>query len=208
MCVVAAAPWAKPAVVCGSPHACSSLQVLFQTMQHPMLKQTTGVVHTHTPRYVPLRKACSSALLLSCRSLQPLDLQQLLFAKGDLYFVLVNPKFEAPTAEMRAVLPKMVPMTSAIHNSSMGASLVSSFTAEATAQTHFGTAASSIYDKGNCLASAVPKPHICTISGKLVCCSLRSCLHHTTNFMYTFPTWPHLDVLGACPSSGHHRLKY
>ena len=66
-----------------------------------------------------------SLLLLPCRGLQPLDLQQLLFAKGDLYFVLVNPKFEAPTAEMRAVLPKMVPMTSAIHNSSMGGSLVS-----------------------------------------------------------------------------------
>lgn len=63
--------------------------------------------------------------LLSYRGLQPLDLQQLRFAKGDLYFVLVNPKFEAPTAEMRAVLPKMVPMTAAIHNSSMGGSLVS-----------------------------------------------------------------------------------
>jgi len=38
--------------------------------------------------------------------------------------VLVNPKFEAPTAEMRAVLPKMVPMVSAINNSAMGGSLV------------------------------------------------------------------------------------
>ncbi len=53
-----------------------------------------------------------------------MDIQQLLFAKGDLYFVLVNPKFEAPTAEMRAVLPKMVPMLSAINNSAMGGSLV------------------------------------------------------------------------------------
>lgn len=114
-------------------------RVLFQTVQHPMLKQSTGVVHTYpTPCACWVRHA--SALLLSCRSLQPLDLQQLLFAKGDLYFVLVNPKFEAPTAEMRAVLPKMVPMTSAIHNSSMGASLVSSFTAEAAAETHVGTA--------------------------------------------------------------------
>lgn len=53
-----------------------------------------------------------------------MDIRQLLFAKGDLYFVLVNPKFEAPTAEMRAVLPKMVPMLSAINNSAMGGSLV------------------------------------------------------------------------------------
>ena len=59
------------------------------------------------------------------RGLKPLDLQQLRFAKGDLYFVLVNPKFEAPTAEMRAVLPKMVPMVAAINNSAMGGSLVS-----------------------------------------------------------------------------------
>ena len=67
-----------------------------------------------------------TSFLLACRGLQPLDLQQLLFAKGDLFFVLVNPKFEAPTAEMRAVLPNMVPMAAAIHNSSMGGSLVSS----------------------------------------------------------------------------------
>ena len=59
-----------------------------------------------------------------CRGLKPLDIRQLLFAKGELYFVLVNPKFEAPTAEMRAVLPKMVPMLSAINNSAMGGSLV------------------------------------------------------------------------------------
>lgn len=38
--------------------------------------------------------------------------------------MLVNPKFEAPTAEMRAVLPKQVPMQQVVHNSSMGASLV------------------------------------------------------------------------------------
>jgi homoserine kinase len=29
---------------------------------------------------------------------------------GDLWFVLVNPRFEAPTAEMRAALRKEVPM--------------------------------------------------------------------------------------------------
>lgn len=75
------------------------------------------------------------SFLLVCRGLQPLDLQQLLFAKGDLFFVLVNPKFEAPTAEMRAVLPKMVPMTAAIHNSSMGGSLVSSHSHKASALT-------------------------------------------------------------------------
>ena len=57
--------------------------------------------------------------------MKPLDIQQLLFAKGDLFFVLVNPKFEAPTAQMRAVLPQVVPMAAAINNCAMGASLVS-----------------------------------------------------------------------------------
>lgn len=52
-----------------------------------------------------------------------MDIQRLDFA-GDLWFVLVNPKFEAPTAEMRAVLPKEVPMQQVVRNSSMGASLV------------------------------------------------------------------------------------
>lgn len=58
------------------------------------------------------------------RSVKPLDIQQLLFAKGDLFFVLVNPKFEAPTAQMRAVLPQVVPMAAAINNCAMGASLI------------------------------------------------------------------------------------
>ncbi|KAG7670848.1 hypothetical protein Ndes2526A_g01375 [Nannochloris sp. 'desiccata'] len=57
------------------------------------------------------------------RSCDPLDLQRLPF-EGDLWFVLVNPKFEAPTAEMRAVLPKEVPMKSLVNNCAMGASLV------------------------------------------------------------------------------------
>ena len=57
------------------------------------------------------------------RSCNPLDIQRLAFP-GDLYFVLVNPVFEAPTAEMRAVLPKQVAMTAAIHNCAMGGSLV------------------------------------------------------------------------------------
>lgn len=57
------------------------------------------------------------------RSCDPLDLQRLAF-DGDLWFVLVNPRFEAPTAEMRAVLPKEIPMKQVIHNCSMGASLV------------------------------------------------------------------------------------
>ncbi|CAL5221110.1 g3243 [Coccomyxa viridis] len=57
------------------------------------------------------------------RSCNPLDIQQLTFP-GDLWFVLVNPVFEAPTAEMRAVLPKQVAMSSAVHNCAMGGSLV------------------------------------------------------------------------------------
>jgi homoserine kinase len=58
------------------------------------------------------------------RSCDPLDLQALTYGSDDLFFVLVNPKFEAPTAEMRAVLPKEVPMASVVNNSSMGATLV------------------------------------------------------------------------------------
>ena len=61
--------------------------------------------------------------MLLRRSCNPLDIQRLSFP-GDLYFVLVNPVFEAPTAEMRAVLPRQVAMTSAIHNCAMGGSLV------------------------------------------------------------------------------------
>ncbi|GAB4817259.1 hypothetical protein N2152v2_004305 [Parachlorella kessleri] len=57
------------------------------------------------------------------RSCDPLDLQRLAF-DGDLWFVLVNPCFEAPTAEMRAVLPKEIPMKQVINNCSMGGSLV------------------------------------------------------------------------------------
>lgn len=57
------------------------------------------------------------------RSTKPLDLERL-ESGGPIWFVLVNPKFEAPTAEMRAVLPKMVPMASQIHNAAMGGSLV------------------------------------------------------------------------------------
>ena len=57
------------------------------------------------------------------RSCDPLDLQRLPF-NGDLWFVIVNPLFEAPTAKMRAVLPKEIPMKSFIHNCAMGASLV------------------------------------------------------------------------------------
>ena len=41
-----------------------------------------------------------------------------------LYFVLVNPLFEAPTKKMRAVLPKDVPFKSMIHNSTQGGTLV------------------------------------------------------------------------------------
>lgn len=59
------------------------------------------------------------------RSCKPLDLQALTFGgQKDLFFVLVNPKFEAPTSEMRAVLPKEVSMDKVVNNCSMGATLV------------------------------------------------------------------------------------
>lgn len=57
------------------------------------------------------------------RSCDPLDLQRLPFT-GDLWFVLVNPRFEAPTAEMRAALRKEVPMNEVVNNCAMGGSLV------------------------------------------------------------------------------------
>lgn len=59
------------------------------------------------------------------RSAKPLDVQRLEFKGGALWFALVNPLFEAPTAEMRAALPKTVPMASQIHNAAMGGTLVS-----------------------------------------------------------------------------------
>lgn len=132
--------------------------------------------------------------LLSCRGLQPLDLQQLRFAKRDLYFVLVNPKFEAPTAEMRAVLPKMVPMTAAIHNSSMGGSLVSSLKAEALTETLLGLQALSgatiqIFDRRQTAMFCWKEP-ICSC-----CCSAtysrhkhrrHSCLTHITHVIDSF----------------------
>ena len=57
------------------------------------------------------------------RSCRPLDMQRLEFP-GELWFVLVNPCFQAPTAKMRAVLPAEVPMASAVHNCAMSGTLV------------------------------------------------------------------------------------
>jgi hypothetical protein len=59
------------------------------------------------------------------RSCDPLELVRLPFGGSDpLYFVLVNPLFEAPTKQMRAVLPRDVPFKSMIHNSTQGGALV------------------------------------------------------------------------------------
>lgn len=63
-------------------------------------------------------------LIRSCKPGHPVELLRLPFSRDDLYFVLVNPVFEAPTAEMRAVLPKEVPMKSMINNCCQGGSLV------------------------------------------------------------------------------------
>ena len=60
---------------------------------------------------------------MPCRSCRPLDMQRLAFP-GELWFVLVNPVFQAPTAEMRAMLPAEVPMASAVHNCAMSGTLV------------------------------------------------------------------------------------
>lgn len=62
-----------------------------------------------------------------CRSCDPLQLVQLPYGGGSpLWFALVTPVFEAPTKEMRAVLPQAVPFKSMIHNSCQGGSLVAS----------------------------------------------------------------------------------
>jgi homoserine kinase len=74
-------------------------------------------------RITTLEQCEEHASLWQRRSCDPLDIQRLAFP-GDLWFVLVNPVFEAPTAEMRAVLPRQVPMASAIRNCAMGGSLV------------------------------------------------------------------------------------
>ncbi|KAF8056371.1 hypothetical protein HT031_006370 [Scenedesmus sp. PABB004] len=62
------------------------------------------------------------------RSCDPLELVPLPFAGANnaapLWFVLVNPCFEAPTKQMRAVLPQEVPFKSMIHNSCQGGALV------------------------------------------------------------------------------------
>jgi len=59
------------------------------------------------------------------RSCSPLDLVRLPWGSDmPLWFVLVNPKFEAPTAQMRAVLPPQVPFKDAVHNCCQGGSLV------------------------------------------------------------------------------------
>eukprot|EP00884_Botryococcus_braunii_P022187 jgi/Botrbrau1/8652/Bobra.0087s0007.1 len=60
------------------------------------------------------------------RGCQPLDIEKLQYPMEgrELYFALVNPVFEAPTREMRAVLPKEVALSSSIRNSCMGGSLV------------------------------------------------------------------------------------
>lgn len=67
----------------------------------------------------------STPHLPECRSCEPLDLESLAFPGDDLWFVLVNPLFEAPTAAMRAALRKEVPMGELTRNCAAGASLVS-----------------------------------------------------------------------------------
>lgn len=59
------------------------------------------------------------------RSYDPLELISLKFPfEKDLFFVLVNPEFEAPTKKMRAVLPSEVTMSHHIWNCSQAGALV------------------------------------------------------------------------------------
>ena len=79
----------------------------------------------HATSSTPYSCAAPYTSTRSCKVGEPVELLRLPFDKGNLYFVLVNPVFEAPTAEMRAVLPKEVPMKSMINNCCQGGSLVS-----------------------------------------------------------------------------------
>ncbi|XP_057794215.1 homoserine kinase-like [Salvia miltiorrhiza] len=61
------------------------------------------------------------------RSYEPLELMQLKFPQEkSLYFVLVNPEFEAPTKKMRAALPPEVSMSNHVWNCSQAGALVAS----------------------------------------------------------------------------------
>ncbi|GFS37663.1 homoserine kinase [Actinidia rufa] len=61
------------------------------------------------------------------RSYDPLELIQLKFPnEKDLFFVLVNPEFEAPTKKMRAALPTEITMSQHVWNSSQAGALVAS----------------------------------------------------------------------------------
>ncbi|CAH9092704.1 unnamed protein product [Cuscuta europaea] len=61
------------------------------------------------------------------RSYEPLDLIRLKFPEDkSLFFVLVNPEFEAPTKKMRAALPQNITMADHIWNSSQAGALVAS----------------------------------------------------------------------------------
>ncbi|XP_051123915.1 homoserine kinase [Andrographis paniculata] len=61
------------------------------------------------------------------RSYEPLELLQLKFPKEQsLFFVLVNPEFEAPTKKMRAALPPEITMSHHIWNCSQAGALVAS----------------------------------------------------------------------------------
>jgi homoserine kinase len=74
-------------------------------------------------------------LIRTCQPDLPLDILQLPFGSepsssslSELWFVLVNPLFEAPTAQMRAALPKQVAMSSAVKNCAAGGALVAGIT--------------------------------------------------------------------------------
>lgn len=61
------------------------------------------------------------------RSYDPLELMQLQFPlEKSLYFVLVNPEFEAPTKKMRAALPPEITMSHHVWNCSQAGALVAS----------------------------------------------------------------------------------
>lgn len=110
---------ASAAAAAAATNALFGSPIAKETLIYPGLASEAVVSGYHADNIAP---ALLGGFIL-IRSCDPLDIQRLPF-NGDLWFVLVNPKFEAPTAEMRAVLPKEVPMKAVINNCAMGASLV------------------------------------------------------------------------------------
>lgn len=95
----------------------------FTELVHAGLESEAKVSGYHADNVAP---AIMGGFVL-IRSYDPLELMQLKFPMDkDLFFVLVNPEFEAPTKKMRAALPTEIEMSHHVWNSSQAGALVAS----------------------------------------------------------------------------------